>query len=127
MLHKCTMHTGNQLGPPSLYMDECRHIVKMSTGILKVIVGNAQKDYAFDVNQGKVNPIGGDGWIDTKWMDCKCGARSAWLKLKIDKHERNQCNSNVDDGHRVGSVCQCVTIGHCIVPLISTQSVYANS
>ena len=64
-------------------------------------MGDAQQHCASKLGKCKVNPIGGDGQIDAKWMEGKHCAESTCPRLKIDICERNQDNSECDDGRQV--------------------------
>ena len=105
-----TCHTGDQPGPPSPYMGERRSNERMSSGTSEVPVGNAQKCCASELSNRKVNPIGGDGLIDAKWRDDKYEAESSHSRQRMGKCGSNQGNSEFDDGHRSGSVCQYIII-----------------
>lgn len=76
---KSTSHTGNQLGPPSPCMGECGLNANMSSKTSYFAVGDERNQIAFELADGKVNPMGGDGLIDTKWMDGKHLVESACL------------------------------------------------
>lgn len=96
-----TIHTSNQLGPPSPYMGERRHNAKVFSGTSNFTEGNAQKLCASNLGKCKANPGGGDGW-----MDGKHGVESTCLGLKAHKCGRNHDNSNLKDGHQVCSISQ---------------------
>ena len=102
---KSTIHASNQSGPLLPYMGEHRYAVKVSSKTSNFTMGNAQEYCAANLGECKVNPIQGDGLARAKWMDGERGTESACLRLKIDKCDRNQCNSNGNNGRRAGFVC----------------------
>ena len=55
---KATIHTGDQPDPPLPYVGERSYSVKMSSGTSKFIVGNAQKQNAYNLGKDIINPIG---------------------------------------------------------------------
>ena len=102
---KATIHTGNQLGPPSPHVGERSHAEKVSSGTSKFPVGNAQKPCAFYVSNCKVNPIGGDGPIVVNWMGGKDNVESPRPRCKMDRNEENQRHSDFDYWRRSRPVC----------------------
>ena len=103
---KATIHTGDQLGPPSPYVGDHSRTAKMSSGMSKFPVGNAQRQRAFESSNRKVNPIRGDGPIDVNWMGGKDNAESSCPRYRIDRNEENQGESDLDYWRRSRAVCQ---------------------
>ena len=85
--NKATIHTGDQPGPPSPYMGERNHTAKMSSGTSKFPVSNAHNQCASELNNRKVNPIGGDRPIDTKWMGDRGVAESSRPRYGIGRDD----------------------------------------
>ena len=92
--NKTTCHTRDQPGSQLLYMGECSHNTKVSTGISKFTVGNAEKQCTSDLSKCKVNLVGGDGLIAAKWMDNRFVVESSRTRLKTDKYRKGQDNSD---------------------------------
>ena len=101
--NKGMIHTGDQPGPPSPYMSERSHSAKMSSGTSKFLVGNAHNQCASELNNRKVNPIGGDGPIGAKWMGDRCDAESSrpWYGFG----RKDQGRSGFDYRRRSRTVC----------------------
>ena len=59
-----TIHTSDQLGPPSPNIGEQRHITKVSSGTSIFPGGDAQNHRAFDLDKSTGNLIGVDRLID---------------------------------------------------------------
>ena len=79
---------------------------RMSCGTSKLPVGTGQKQCASELDSRQVNPIGGAGLIDAKWMDDRHNAESSQSRQKIGKCGSKQVNSKFGNGHRSASVCQ---------------------
>ena len=110
LFNKSKVHTSDQQGPLLPQMGERRYNVKVFSRTSSFIVGDKQKHSAFDSGECKVNPIKGDRQFDAKLMDCKHSIESTRPGLNIDRCERNQSNSDVDDGSQVCSVCQYIIV-----------------
>ena len=103
---KATIHTGDQPGPPSPYVGGRSHIAKVSCGTSKFPVGNAHDQCASELNNRRVNPIGGDGPIDANWMGDRRDAKSSRPRYRIDTNDENQGRSGFDYWRRSRTVCQ---------------------
>ena len=102
---QATIHTGDLPGPTSPHVGERSPATKMSSGTSKFPLGDAQKQCAYKLGKGEVNPIGGDGPIDANWMGGKDNAESSRPKCKTDRNERNQRHSDLNCWRRSRTVC----------------------